>query len=397
MTTYASAPSDVSRMIQALVHDFHPDLEEAGVTFVCLFAHASRNEANEPDGPALKLHGYACAATVRIVNLKDRAKGIADVEILLDGDRWETWTEERQRAVIDHELQHIEVQFNSGEGPKLDDMNRPKLRLRNHDHQFGWFDAIAQRHGSASIEIFQAVNLVCSPAGQLYFPFVGQMVTGLSLERAAVDAARHGSAPVTEVEMWRERMRAARQKSGQRTDLFDFPRPSDRMPEPEVPAAPRSKRPAVDDFPVQLRELLGVEVRGDGLAWDVKTGDLLGDPETLRSQVSAALEGRRVVLELEAAGIEVECGVAFDRVTGEVLGDPARALEERERSRARVISLAEESARRARGKEEEVAAAGDSAREDSDDDGYDEVEDRDSDDSDDDSWVEYDDESEEES
>jgi hypothetical protein len=36
-----------------------------------------------------------------------------------------------------------------------DDLDRPKLRVRKHDHQFGWFDSIARRHGPASFEVQQ--------------------------------------------------------------------------------------------------------------------------------------------------------------------------------------------------------------------------------------------------
>jgi len=42
--------------------------------------------------------------------------------------------------------------------------------MRKHDHQFGWFDAVAQRHGEASPEVRQA-RVLMESSGQLYFDF----------------------------------------------------------------------------------------------------------------------------------------------------------------------------------------------------------------------------------
>lgn len=40
-----------------------------------------------------KHHGVKAAGLCRIVNLKDRVKGLGDVEILIDGDWWELASE----------------------------------------------------------------------------------------------------------------------------------------------------------------------------------------------------------------------------------------------------------------------------------------------------------------
>ena len=52
----------------------------------------------------------------------------------------------------------------------LDECARPKLKLKKHDRQFGWFDKIAERHGHASGEVRQALKLF-TEARQLYFDF----------------------------------------------------------------------------------------------------------------------------------------------------------------------------------------------------------------------------------
>jgi hypothetical protein len=66
-----------------------------------------------------------------------------------------------------------------GEGketPAFDALDRPKLAMRKHDHQFGWFDEVAQRHGEASPEVRQA-RVLMEKSGQLYFDFEPRSTT----------------------------------------------------------------------------------------------------------------------------------------------------------------------------------------------------------------------------
>jgi hypothetical protein len=115
----------------------------------CLFAHPDLDEDGAPKGPPVTLNGYPCAAKVKITAPKDRAKGCGDAEILIDHDLYQELPDAERDALLDHELQHLE---STGE---FDDMGRPKLTMRLHDHSFGWFDAIAARHGRASFELRQ--------------------------------------------------------------------------------------------------------------------------------------------------------------------------------------------------------------------------------------------------
>jgi hypothetical protein len=52
-----------------------------------------------------------------------------------------------------------------------DDLKRPKLKLRKHDVEVGWFAIVAGRHGSASLEIEQA-KAVMDSYGQLFWPCI---------------------------------------------------------------------------------------------------------------------------------------------------------------------------------------------------------------------------------
>jgi hypothetical protein len=142
---------------------------DARVRIDFLFAYADRDDEGEPTGFAILVHGVRAYGQCRIVNLRDRAKGNCDTEIVLDHDYWESVCEERQRALLDHELHHILVLANKSGVAKTDDLCRPKLKLRKHDHQFGWFDIVAKRNGEASIERMQAETILES-SGQFYWP-----------------------------------------------------------------------------------------------------------------------------------------------------------------------------------------------------------------------------------
>lgn len=200
MSTYVKCDRDVHERVLEVMVQHHADLADAGVTVCCLFAHAARDaESGEPKGPAIKHGGYAAAAVTKIVSLKDRAKGCADAEIIFDGDRWGDWSEAQQTALIDHELQHLALctkGVSDDPVPDVDDLGRPKLKTRQHDHQFGWFDAIAERHGAHSFEVQQAVTFV-DAKGQLYLPFLGDPMDKII---AKLDARRQRNARSEETE-----------------------------------------------------------------------------------------------------------------------------------------------------------------------------------------------------
>jgi hypothetical protein len=157
--------------LKKLVGKFHDDIEQAGVTFDLCMCHAETDANGDPTGPAIVHQGAAAAGVCRITSLKERAMGRADVEISLDGDRWEDWTQEQRNALIDHEVFHVIVRKDQLGAFLLDDLGRPKLSMRDHDYQFGWFTAIAERHGAASFEVQQA-TLMAQQHGQVLFPFM---------------------------------------------------------------------------------------------------------------------------------------------------------------------------------------------------------------------------------
>lgn len=163
MKTFSQAP-DVTLSIDAIQLEHHEDL--AGVLVAGLYAFDT-----ESSEPVLKHQGYPAGAVVRITPLKDRALGMADATIVVDRAGWLALSARQRNALVDHELTHLTRKVDKETGELVcDALDRPKLVMRRHDHQFGWFDEVAQRHGEASPEVRQA-RVLMEKSGQLYFDF----------------------------------------------------------------------------------------------------------------------------------------------------------------------------------------------------------------------------------
>lgn len=173
MATYRQADAEARGLIADLICQYHGSLAECDVRVGCLLAFApSDPETGEvKDTPALKKYGLPTLATVRIVSQRDRVAGLPDAQIVVDGELWEReWSDERKRAVLDRQLQHLEVQMDDDGNVKIDDCSRPKLRIVPPDYLISGFIRIAERHGEASLEVQEARQLA-KVHGQLLFDF----------------------------------------------------------------------------------------------------------------------------------------------------------------------------------------------------------------------------------
>lgn len=168
MKTYSAPSTDLWDTIKRMQETFHPDLLQVTVGALFVFD-------DEGGDQVLKHNGYFAAGVIAITPIKQRALGIADAIIIVDRACWLVMGAKQRDALIDHELQHLarvvsEPGPESKGGPVWDVLGRPKLTIRRHDHQFGWFDEIARRHGEASSEVRQAKDLI-QTTQQLYFDF----------------------------------------------------------------------------------------------------------------------------------------------------------------------------------------------------------------------------------
>ena len=171
MPTFDKCDGEVRSLVADVMEKFHGDLTEADVTIDCLFAFATTDSNGDTTGVALKNAGYRAAAKVRKTTLKERTKGAGDAEIVIDGDGWPDLSEDQQRAPIDHELQHLQLVRDKDGKIKRDDRDRPKLKIRPHDRQLGWFDDVVRRHGNAALE-FQSFNEIHRSMAQLNLAFM---------------------------------------------------------------------------------------------------------------------------------------------------------------------------------------------------------------------------------
>jgi hypothetical protein len=164
--TFSDASEDVLISLEQMLKAHHDELRKVKICSLFIYDDEEPNQV-------LMHQGYRAAAMVRICSLRERASGTADAVMVIDRACWLEMDKPQRDALVDHELMHLELVEDEQTGKtKYDSIGRPKLRLRKHDHQFGWFDAVALRHKEASIEVRQARELIAS-TGQLYFDFGG--------------------------------------------------------------------------------------------------------------------------------------------------------------------------------------------------------------------------------
>ena len=165
---FTLATKETHRLCEELIRKHHPDLDTTAAKVDIVMAF------RDPDGeaPAMEKDGHRIYGKASLINLKDRVKGMGDCEIMLDGDVWEELNEKVRAAILDHELEHFEVKRDKKGNFIWDDISRPALKSKNHDIQIGWFDKVARRHGSDSMEIKQLQQLFNDEDGQTYLPFL---------------------------------------------------------------------------------------------------------------------------------------------------------------------------------------------------------------------------------
>jgi len=172
MPTYKKCPKEIDALAADLISRFesHAPLTDCKVHIDFVFAYCDRDEeTGQPLNNAIMHQGQKALGLTRILNEKDRVKGMGDAEILLDGDWWnQQASEEQQAGLLDHELHHVSLKTVKGQY-QHDFIGRPKLKLRKHDVQIGWFAVIAERHGKNSVEQIQA-EFIMDNLGQYFWP-----------------------------------------------------------------------------------------------------------------------------------------------------------------------------------------------------------------------------------
>lgn len=168
---FEKAKPELNDRVLSVMTRYHSRLSDLGVTIETMVVFGPRNKDGIQTGPAIVVRGCEAYACVRITSLEERVAGRGDAIIWIDGDKKKHLTPDTLDALIDHEITHLEL-VPDHENEKdfcLDDSGRVRLRMRKHDFEVGWFHEVAERHGSSSIEVRQASQLVAMK--QTYFPF----------------------------------------------------------------------------------------------------------------------------------------------------------------------------------------------------------------------------------
>jgi hypothetical protein len=177
MPTFKQCESTVYDLAKHIIEQYpeHEPLARLEVKVDLVFAFADTDDKGRQLNDALTKNGLKALGVTRKLPLKDRAMGRGDAEISLDGDWWTIATQEEQEALLDHELYHLSIKCDSTGHPKYDDLSRPLIEIRKHDVEFGWFKAVANRHGEFSQERQQAKRIMDN-AGQYFWPGIAPMV-----------------------------------------------------------------------------------------------------------------------------------------------------------------------------------------------------------------------------
>lgn len=169
------ANESIEPYVDRLIDEFnvHASLREHEVRIDFLIAYPEVNADGFAKGPAILHRGMKALGLCRVVNYRDRIKGLGDAEITLDGEYWDEATERERLALLDHELTHIELNSLGGDIER-DDAGRPKVRMKKHDFEVGWFHGVAARWKSSASEVRQARVLQEGHLKQVYFEFMDE-------------------------------------------------------------------------------------------------------------------------------------------------------------------------------------------------------------------------------
>lgn len=159
MTVFERADADmddeIHGMLAEVLLNWHTPLHEAGVKIGVLYA------SNADDHP-LKRGGVPCAATIKVMNLKDRVKWGYDAELDIDALQWGHMDKAARIALLDHECSHLELKLEERDDEAvvgIDPEGRPKLRTIPGDLNCSdGFLAVIERHGPAALEVISARN-----------------------------------------------------------------------------------------------------------------------------------------------------------------------------------------------------------------------------------------------
>lgn len=175
MALYTYATELVSEYAQTLIQKYYSEFAAIGLSIDAVFALPTLDREGEATGPAITRRGTKIFVDTRITSLKERVLGRADIEINIDGEYWERSNKSERLALIDHALNTVELARDSDGCIKMDDHDRPKLTRVPPDRAYEWYDTVAKRHGTASVERKQSDLLISDSQDAYEFGFIADL------------------------------------------------------------------------------------------------------------------------------------------------------------------------------------------------------------------------------
>jgi hypothetical protein len=168
--TFEDPDDDVVEQLNAVMQEYHPDLQDAELKVAILMAHG---DSDDDDGPAIVRGGREHEAIIESVPYKWRCLGVADALITIDAARWEDLSDAERDALLDEKLQMVRLKMTKDGIRATDDRNRPKLEKRKPDWHLDGYISVAQRHGDSSPEARAARGAFDrGSTRQLFMPWV---------------------------------------------------------------------------------------------------------------------------------------------------------------------------------------------------------------------------------
>jgi len=151
-----NANQEVYELMRKVMHEQHPELEEAGVhVSICMVSEPGDSAGK----PFLEIDGKRVLAFIRKRRLFENPKH-GDALIEIDSYLWQQSLDDSGRnSLFDHELEHLSLLRTASGKVRKTLFNRPSLKLKNHDWEVGFFNSQVERYGREGID-FLSLALV---------------------------------------------------------------------------------------------------------------------------------------------------------------------------------------------------------------------------------------------
>jgi len=169
--SYRKGEGEDLALLMEVIHQHHAELEREKVRPALILIDPELAEDGQPKAPVFKSDGDSAVGRVRPASAIERLLGKYDLRIEIDGYVWETLSEEQQRALLDHELTHLEIKRDAEGTIKRNADGTPRFMRRAHDWHLTGFREVVARHGRHALEAMDLRELH-SNHGQLLFGFL---------------------------------------------------------------------------------------------------------------------------------------------------------------------------------------------------------------------------------